>query len=162
MRRAGGSNLAGDQMVHPFICSARDGMQDLGDQAGCGHADWINDSGEVVGLTEDANHARRAFYRTEDKMTPLGTIGTDRDSKATSINSRGVVVGVAGVFGQADLHGFIWKHSGPLVALDDLVIGSTVVKVVAATEINELGEIAGTGRLPNGELHAVVLVPGDH
>ncbi len=73
----------------------------------------------------------------------------------------GFVVGVAGVFGEADLHGFIWKDSGPLVALDDLMVQGTTIKVVSGTNINERGEIAGTGLLPNGDLHAVLLLPCD-
>lgn len=157
----GASNLAGDQIIHPFIWSAADGMQDLGEVGAYGHADWINDAGEVVGLTEYANRDKRAFYWRNGKMLDLGTIGTDKDSEATSINSHGVVVGVAGVFGEADLHGFIWISSGPLVALDELVVAGTTIKVVAATQINERGEIAGTGQLPNGDLHAVVLIPCD-
>lgn len=157
----GGSNLAGDIISHPFIWSQDKGMQDLGDDGVYGHADFINDEGEVVGLFEDSSHARRAFYWRDGKITDLGTVGTDRDSEAISINSRGFVVGVAGVFGEADLHGFIWKHAGPLVALDDLTVPGTTVKVVSATDINERGEIAGVGQLPNGDLHAVLLIPCD-
>ena len=115
----------------------------------------------MVGLSEDSNHDRRAFYWRDGKMTLLGTVGTEKDSEAISINSQGFVVGVAGVFGEADLHGFIWKHAGPLVALDDLMVPGTTVKVVSATDINERGEIAGTGLLANSDLHAELLLPCD-
>lgn len=157
----GGSNLPGDIISHPFIWSRENGMQDLGDEGDYGHADFINAEGEVVGLSEDASQERRAFYWRDGKMTNLGTVGTDKDSEAIAINSSGFVVGVAGVFGVADLHGFIWKDSGPLVALDDLMVQGTTIKVVSATDINERGEIAGTGQLPNGDLHAVLLLPCD-
>jgi hypothetical protein len=41
------------------------------------------------------------------------------------------------------------------------MVQGTTIKVVSGTNINERGEIAGTGLLPNGDLHAVLLLPCD-
>jgi probable HAF family extracellular repeat protein len=97
----------------------------------------------------------------DGKMLNLGTIGTDRDSEATSINSRGQVVGESGTFGVADLHGWLWQRSGPIIDLNALVVAGDKLSVISATQINDRGEIAGVGALPNGDTHAIVLIPCD-
>jgi probable HAF family extracellular repeat protein len=156
----GAANLAGDTATHPFVWSKAKGMRDIGTLGGnFGHPDWINDAGDVVGTAETATNLHRAFLWRDGKMINLGTIGADRDSEATSINTRGQVVGFSGVFGVADLHGFLWEQGSPLTDLNDLLVAGTQVKVVSATDINDRGEIAGVGELPNGDQHAIVLIP---
>jgi probable HAF family extracellular repeat protein len=158
----GASNLAGDAATHPFLWNKRQGMTDLGSLGGhYGHADWINDSGDVVGTSANADGHLRAFFWHAGKMTNLGTIGTDPASEATSINSSGQVVGGSFDPGVADLHGFLWEAGGPLVDLNDLIVPASTITVIFATEIDDRGEIAGTGMLPNGDTHAILLLPCD-
>jgi probable HAF family extracellular repeat protein len=156
----GVSNLPGDKAVHPFIWSLRKGMEDLGTLGGTyAHPDWINDAGDVVGTSTTPTGHLRAFYWHDGKMTNLGTVGADPDSEALSINSSGQVVGGSYVRGGADLHGFLWENGGPLVDLNALLIPGSKVRVIFATQINDRGEIAGTGMLPSGDTHAILLFP---
>ena len=157
----GASTLAGDVTYHPFLWTKSAGMQDLGSLPGdFGFATWVNDAREVVGLsaTSDALHA---FFWRDGVMTDLQTVGTDPDSQANSINSRGQVVGASFELDVADLHAFLWEDGGPMVDLNTLVPPGSSVFVPSAIGINDRGEIAAKGVLPNGDQRAVLLIPCD-
>jgi probable HAF family extracellular repeat protein len=159
----GASNLAGDLVVHPFLWSKTRGLQDLGTLGGTfGHPDWINDAGEVVGYATTAGDlVGHAFLWRRGVMTDLGTIGTDPQSEGESINSNGQVVGVTFDNDGNDLHGFLWEDEGPIVNLNTLVSLGSSVTVLGALNINDRGEIAAGGVLPNGDVRAVLLIPCD-
>ncbi len=160
----GVSNLPGDLIVHPFLWSKSEGMKDLGTLGGTyGHPDWINDAGEVVGFSKIAGvqAGGHAFLWRRGVMTDLGTIGTDPVSEAFNINSLGQIVGGTFIWFGPDLHGFLSENRGPIVDLNKLVLPGSNVRVATGLLINDLGEIAGRGILPNGDEHAVVLIPCD-
>jgi probable HAF family extracellular repeat protein len=94
-------------------------------------------------------------------MVDLGTVANDACSDALSINSRGQIVG----FGSADCnhedHAFLWENGGPIVDLATLVVPGPAMIFKEAIFINDRGEIAVRGALPNGDQHAVVLLPCD-
>ena len=46
-----------------------------------------------------------------------------------------------------------------MVDLNDLVVAGANIHVAFAHTINDRGEIAGVGFLPNGDKHAVLLIP---
>jgi hypothetical protein len=48
-----------------------------------------------------------------------------------------------------------------MVDLNDLVVAGPDIQVAFAYTINDRGEIAGLGVLPNGDEHAVLLIPCD-
>ena len=48
-----------------------------------------------------------------------------------------------------------------MVDLNDLVVDGPDIQVAFAYTINDRGEIAGLGFLPNGDEHAVLLIPCD-
>jgi len=159
----GSSYLAGDVAQHPFLWTKSGGMQDLGTLPGgesWGFATWVNDAREVVGLsaTSDALHA--VLWR-DGVITDLGTVGSDPNSQANSINSRGQVVGASFASDFTDLHGFLWEDGGSIVDLNTLVPPGSSVFVPNAIGINDRGEIAAKGVLPNGDQHAVLLIPCD-
>jgi probable HAF family extracellular repeat protein len=160
---AGISNLPGDTNAHPFLWSRSKGMKDLGTLGGTGgFPTWVNEAGEVVGTASTANQGSHAFLWRHGVMTDLGTVGTDVDSQAFSINSQGQVVGGSGFFGPGgDLHGFLWEHGGPIADLNALLLPSSGLTVNSAPFINDRGEIAGTGIVSNGDQHAVLLIPCD-
>jgi probable HAF family extracellular repeat protein len=159
----GVSNLAGDLIVHPFLWSKSKGMQDLGTLGGTyGHANWINDEGEVVGFSHlPGDQAGHAFLWRHGVMIDLGTLGTDPSSEAGSINSKGQIVGGTFVFNGPDLRGWLWEHGGPIVDLESLALPGSGLTVIAGNLINDRGEIAGRGMLPNGNTHAILLIPCD-
>jgi len=159
----GDSNLAGDQAHHAFVWDKKAGLQDLGTLKGysvLSHANWINDAGEIVG-DSDSPTGSRAFLWKKGIMTDLGTLANDACSAAVSINSRGQIVG----FGSADCvhedRAFLWENGDPIVDLSTLVVSASAVTLIEAIFINDRGEIAARGKLPNGDEHAFVLLPCD-
>ena len=158
---AGQSNLAGNQTAHPFLWS-RGTLTDLGTLGGTfGTAIWMNDAGEVVGgAATTADEASHAFFWRNGEMTDLGTINGDTCSVAHFMNARGQVVGTSGdCGGQFEKHGFIWQRGGRMIDLNRFVPAGSDLTVTDGETINDRGEIAGSGMLPNGDFHAVVLIP---
>ena len=158
---AGESNLAGDLTSRPFLWDGR-ALKDLGTLGGSiGFATALNDIGEVAGGARTAgDEALHAFFWRNGVMTDLGTIKDDTCSIAHSMNSNGLVVGTSGncedVF---ELHGFLSFHGEPLIDLNDFVPPGSDLVITDGESINDAGEIAGSGMLPNGDFHAIVLIP---
>jgi probable HAF family extracellular repeat protein len=55
-------------------------------------------------------------------------------------------------------HAFLWEH-GIMVDLNMLVQPRSALRVREGDDINDRGEIAGKAVLPNGDVHAVLLIP---
>jgi probable HAF family extracellular repeat protein len=159
----GVSNLPGDLIVEPFLWSESEGMKDLGTLGGTyGHPNWINEAGEIVGFSQlKGDQTGHAFLWRRGRMTDLGTLGTDPSSEAGSINSKGQIVGGTFVFSGPDLRGWLWEDGGPNVDLETLVVPGSALTVIAGQLINDRGEIAGRGMLPNGNVYAILLIPCD-
>jgi probable HAF family extracellular repeat protein len=161
------SNLPGDATGHPFLWSRPEGMKDLGTLGGTlGFPTYLNDAGEVVGVANTSNDQYvHAFLWRDGVMTDLGTVGSDPESQANGINSRGQIVGSSFMFDSAgsgiDLHGFLWEDGGPIVDLNTLVPHGSGATIKFAFEINDRGEIAAGGTNSNGDTHAFILVPCD-
>ncbi len=165
----GQSNLAGDQAFHPFLWE-RGILKDLGTLGGeTGAAFWVNEMGEVVGFADlpgSAPQLHHGFSWKHGKMTDLGSVSPDPCSRALSINVKGQIVGNSGGSSGhcgASVHGFLWEN-GSLFDLNILIPPGSGLQLTEALYINDRGEIAGVGVLPNGDSHAVLLVPcdGDH
>jgi probable HAF family extracellular repeat protein len=158
---AGLSTLAGDLTFHPFLWG-RGTLTDLGTLGGDnGQANSVNDAGEVVGkadLPGPLPQTHDAFLWKNGVMTDLGTQDSDPCSNALSINSKGQIVG-----GSSDcftfLHAFLWEHGGPMIDLNSFVPPGSDLTLTEATFINDRGEIAVQGALPNGDTRAVLLIP---
>jgi len=108
----GHSELPNDTTFHGFLWTRKTGMQDLrtlpGDSASL--ALGINDKGEVVGASLDANFSPRAFLWENGAMTDLNTLIPASSGfyllLANSINSNGEIVGL-GATSSGKLHGFL-------------------------------------------------------
>jgi probable HAF family extracellular repeat protein len=97
----GSSDLPGDASYHAFLWTHETGMRDLGtlqgdvDSAAIG----INDIGQIVGVSIDANFNPRAFLRRGPELIDLNTLvpaGSPLDlASACSINAAGEIVGFA-------------------------------------------------------------------
>ena len=156
----GGSNLAGDIIQHPFLWD-RGALKDLGTFGGdYGVAMGINDDGEVVGAA-NTDQAIFAFLWKDGVMTNLGTLNGDDCSWAFQINSGGQIVGNSYPCAGGPGHGFLWQN-GFMTDLNALLPpGSSLTPEGDGAVINDRGEIAEMGLLPDGDIHAFLLVPCD-
>ena len=107
-------------------------------------------------------------------MTDLGLLYADTGGTAYSVNEHDQVVGVTtvctGVDAEDSCNGvaynaFLWER-GSIVDLQTLLLpgsGITLSKSRGrgAYNINDRGEIAGEGVLPDGDARAVLLIPCD-
>ena len=155
----GQSNLAGDATFHSFLWD-RGVLTDLGTLGGNNSTAFaLNDAGEVAGRADvPGSKTHDAFLWKHGVMTDLGTPGGDPCSTANSINSQGQIVGDAGVCFVGG-RGWLWENGGPIVDLNVLAIPGSGFHVGEAKLINDRGEIVCNGVLPNGDIHAILLVP---
>lgn len=164
-----GYALASNQNPHAFIDNG--GVTtDLGTLGGpTSYASAINASGEVVGESDIANHARlrsgimHAFLYTHGVMNDLGTLGGVRaglgapESSASAINASGQVVGYSIIQGTGQ-HGFLYSD-GTMMDLNSLVDSSGAGLVITdAVGINDAGWIAGDAVNTNGTTGLAVLL----
>lgn len=154
----GQSDLAGDQTAHPFLWNGSH-LLDLGTLGGNGGlADWINDSGQVIGAADlPGSKSHHGFLWSNGRMTDLPPTGGAPCSNAYVINASGQVVG-----NSTDCHGnaqnaLLWEN-GQAIDLNT-VIAPSPFHLYEGIYINDRGEIAAFGMLPNGAFHVVVLEP---
>ncbi len=121
----------------------------------------MNDGGEVAGGSRTANDEQfHAFFWRNGVITDIGTVGDDTCSTAHFMNNRGQVSGTSGdCLGQFETHGFLWQAGGPMIDLNVFVPPGVDIQITDGETINDAGEIAGSGMLPNGDFHAIVLIP---
>ena len=161
---AGFSNLAGDQSAHPFLWD-RGTIIDLGTLGGSsGFVFAMNDAGDVAGNSYlPGDEIRHAVLWRRGKIIDLGTIGDDPCSDAHGMNIKGQVVGSSDDCIAEELHGFLWQPGGPMIDLNAFVPPDSDLTITDGHTINDSGEITASGMLPNGDFHAILLVPcGSH
>ncbi len=159
--------LKGDHNFHPYLWDGKQ-LIDLRTFGGPnGDTGAINDAGEVVGwggTTEQCNvegGAQVAFLWRNGRKTKIGTVSGTDNSDGDSINSRTQVVGTSFKCDGSFTTGYLWQH-GAIVDLNTLIPPSSALHVFFPFYNNDRGQIAGLGTLPNGDVHAVLLVPNDH
>jgi probable HAF family extracellular repeat protein len=157
----GTSPLAGDQTYHAVLWNGT--LKDLGTLGGNNSRGWwVSDSGLVVGNADvspqSTNH--HAFLWKDGVMTDLRTLGSCFNSTAFAVNSSGQTVGDTGDCpGGNGGPSFFSEHGQPMVDINTLVVPSSDIEIVDALYITDDGVVAATGVLPNGDEHAVLLVP---
>jgi probable HAF family extracellular repeat protein len=161
-RVVGNSSLPGDQISHAFVWDKKDGIKDLGTLAGQAFslAGWINDAGEIVGWADFFNGGHGILWEN-GKMIDLGTLPGDCSSEALVINSKSQIIGNSSPDCSSDGAGVLWENGEAPVNLNTLIIPASLVNVTFPVSLNDRGEIAADGVLPNGDVHAVVLIPCD-
>lgn len=112
-----------------------------------GAASAINGAGQIAGNIGYAETASRAFIWQGDSATLLD------DGFPLGINNTGEIVGATQV-GLA----FVYKN-GTLSYLQYLVDPSSNLSLTSAYGINDLGQIVGYGKTPDGSEHAFLLNP---
>jgi probable HAF family extracellular repeat protein len=157
--------------VHPFLWDGKS-LLNLGTLGGdFGEANWLNDSGEVVGHADTsvacpggAGPIGHAFVWKDGAMEDLGIVpGADPlqgGSAATSINSKTQIVGESASCDFSVDDAFLWEK-GSMVDLNSLIPADSAMHLFLPLYITDGGEITGLGFLPNGELRSFLLTPCD-
>jgi probable HAF family extracellular repeat protein len=157
----GYSNLEGDLATHPFLWD-RGALTDLGTFGGSfGFANGINETGDAIGAaTTQGDQELHAFRWRKGILTDLGTVPGDSCSSSFAVNAKGQVVGNSGDCSASFFdHAFLWEDGGPMLDLNTLVAPGSGIQLVWAKDIDDRGQIAGLGILPNGDTHVIVLIP---
>jgi probable HAF family extracellular repeat protein len=127
----------------------------------------INDHGQAVGYvsTTDGSTIVASLWPNgvHSAVTNLGILPGDSAAFATGINNRGEVVG--STFNSVGWsHGFIWRDN-VMTDLNKLIPGDCNLFIIAASNINERGQISGMATVMSGpgegKIHAILLTPVD-
>ncbi|HLK55063.1 MAG TPA: hypothetical protein VKU00_00775, partial [Chthonomonadaceae bacterium] len=151
----GNGYLSDNTTYHPFVWDPVHGMQDLGTVSGLpdGFALGINAFGQVVGACDDGvvvvQHG--FLWDSTHGMQDLGTAGSD-DSGFEGINDAGQI---SGYYYPGTDRAILHSGSGSLSTADDLGILSGGTESFAFN-LNNAGQVAGTGDVANGDQHATV------
>ncbi len=125
-----------------------------------GTARDINDLGQVVGEACFYIHNSAFLWLPEPAyglsagMFVLGVPG-QLGATAHAINYWGQVVGE----GYHDIGAFIWDSLNGVRGLNDLIDSQSGWTLISAKDINDLGQIVGSGLNPQGIIHAFLLTP---
>ena len=120
----------------------------------------MNNSAQIVGsstLGPDPISDTHAFLYSNGNITDLGVLSGGQTSIAFSINSAGKAVGLSSLNGQLNLRAVLFEN-GTAVDLNSRLVTNTGWLLVAATGINDTGQIVGVGAL-NGSQHAFLITP---
>jgi probable HAF family extracellular repeat protein len=115
----------------------------------------INDHGQIVGENSPYATNPTAVLYEGGVLRPLGTLSGFTDSDAIAINNGGEIIGVCE---SSTAQSFFLYFGGQMYDLNKLVRGNWVLTGVSG--INDFGQIAATGALPNSSVpHALLLNP---
>ena len=127
----------------------------------------INDRGQAVGYVSSADGstivASLWSNGVHSAVTNLGILPGDGAAFATGINNRSQVVGST-FNSQGWSRGFIWQDN-VMTDLNTLISGDSNLLIIAASNINERGQISGMATVMSGpdegKIHAILLTPVD-
>jgi probable HAF family extracellular repeat protein len=134
-------------------------INELGNLAGmagkASFANAINNSGQMVGGSENSSGDFHAFLWENGIMTDLGTLGGGL-SEAHGINNSGQVVGES-IKNDGQWHAFLWQN-GTMIDLNSVIPSTSGWEIIEALAINDSGQIVGYGYF-NGLSRAILLTP---
>ncbi len=141
-------------------------LPDLGRDGNDAYA--INDHGQVVGYVSSADGTTIVASLWQNgarsSVTSLGILPGDSAAFATGINNRGQVVGSTFDSGGNWSRGFIWQDN-VMTDLNTLIPEDSNLFVIAASNINERGQISGMATVMSGpdegKIHAILATPVD-
>jgi probable HAF family extracellular repeat protein len=163
-----GDNVNDQTIQRAFLW--KDGViQDLGgtiggEQAG---AEGVNQFGQVAGFATLAGEVlyHATLWRRVGEITDLGVLDGDLCSFASSINSKAQIVGASqagtpdnGCTFDSSTRASLWED-GSILDLNTLVPSGASLHLQWAQDINDRGEIAGSGLDAGGNVHDFLLIP---
>lgn len=114
----------------------------------CTSARDVNNSGQVVGQSDNTSNNSRAFlWEAGLRIRDLGTLG-GLYSIAMAINNCGQVVGNASTLSPGGRHAFLWQKETGMI---DLV---PIGRWSSALDINDSGQVVGQFETVSGDYHA--------
>lgn len=111
----------------------------------------VNNSGQVVGDSPNADAATHAFLYSGGSMYDLGCLGSDQTklSRAYAINATGQVAGMSDTTADGYSHAFLWNPTSPnattgaMIDLGGLGPGGAVLGNEIPRAMNDYGQVAG-------------------
>lgn len=135
-------------------------MTDLGTlpNSTSAYANGINNNGQIIGGAYSVNGDAHAFLYRNGTLTDLGNLPNSPNTFANAINDSGQVVGDARTANYADGTAFLYTD-GILTDLNTLIAANSGWKIQQAMDINNQGQIVGSGVNGLGQIHAFLLTP---
>ena len=159
----GSSGTCSNIAIHAVLWEHDTAFQlpDLGSDGNDAYA--INDHGQVVGYVSTADGSTIvASLWQNGGVTGLPIRPGDSAAFATGINNRGQVVGSTFDSSFSWSHGFIWQND-VMTNLNTLISKDSNLFIIAASNINERGQISGMATVltgpDKGKIHAILLTP---
>lgn len=174
-------NMEKDVTWHSYLWE-NGKMRDIGTLGGTfATAQWLNDSGVIVGrssVNETCDSCASGaqgqfsnpFIYKDGNMTDLGLPNGAQCATAKQINEKGEIVGQSflqvssislDICGSAATGAFVVYANGSIYDLQTLLVPGSDITLNDSFNINDAGEIVGTGINGNGEHRVVLLVPCD-
>jgi probable HAF family extracellular repeat protein len=159
----GSTGTCGNLAIHAVLWENGTAVELKGLDGRTGNAAYaINNHGQAVGYVTSADGSTIVPSIWHDNgLTTLPILPGDGAAFATGINNRGQVVGSTFKSGEWS-HGFIGKD-GVVTDLNTLIPQNSNLFIVAASNINERGQISGMAMVMSGQdkgkVHAILLTP---
>jgi probable HAF family extracellular repeat protein len=158
-----GDNVNDEPIQRAFLWE-KGSIKDLGGTIGGNQAgaEGVNQSGQVAGFATlaDESLVHATLWRRVGEITDLGTVDQDPCSFASSINSKAQIVGASlpGCAFDSNTRAFLWED-GSILDLNTLIPPGASLHLQWARDINDRGEIAGSGLDADGNAHDFLLIP---
>ena len=151
---ADGTVAAAPRAYHQYI------ITDLGSLGGLyTEPQSINDIGQIVGYSQDANANRHAFIWQRGKMARLDVTKGDHVSLAYAINNKSQTVGISYLENGA-IHGTLWSQGR---TIDLGLIGDDKLNTGSVQGINDKGQIiVNFVSYPDSSILATVNLAAQH
>lgn len=107
-------------------------------------ANDVNAAGDAAGWSgPDSTRVRPVFFPASGDAVDLGSLG-GADGSGFALNDRGVVVGYSYTAGNQSRHAFVHQDNR-LSDLNELIPLDAEWELIAATDVNDVGQIVGYG-----------------